>query len=342
MKRLLLLVLLALLPTSSGAAAAPGPSPDKVFSIYIATLRGCEEVCEAFRDELVRKGLKVEFTIRSADGRSDRVAQMVTEARRLRPDLIATWGTMVTLGFVGPYDRVDPARHITDIPVVYLYVADPVGSRIVPNDQSSHRPNVAGANIVVPYESQLKAMQAYLPVKRVGVLYGTDEKNSVVEMERLRLAAQAVGLDLIEEVLPVDQEGVPMIESVPDAIARLAQRDIQAIYHISSTFLRVNADAFCEAALQHRLPVFTYAEPVVRRSGALFSLLNSLKSDGQVVAYQAEQILRYGKAPNALPTLTLTRYSVIINMATAKRLELFPPMLMVKYAELVVPGEESR
>lgn len=311
---------------------------DKHFRILIATLRGCDEVCEAFQDYLERQGMDVEFIIRNAEGKADGIPGLVAEARQLRPDLIATWGTVMTLGFVGPHDAVDPKKHITDIPVVYLYVADPVGSKIVPSDKTSQRPNVAGANIVVPYESQLRALQVYMPsAKRVGVLFGTDEKNSVVEMERLRTAARTVGVDLIEETLDLGPDGKPLVDKIPDAIDRLIKRDIQAIYHISSTFLRLNSDVFCEAAIARNLPVFTYAEGPVRKSSALFSLLNSLKSDGQVVAYQAEQILRYGKPPHDLPTPTLTRYSVIINMRTAQRLNLYPPMLMVKYAELVLP-----
>ena len=32
----------------------------------------------------------------------------------------------MTLGVVGPYDAVDPARHLTDIPVVFTMVSTPV------------------------------------------------------------------------------------------------------------------------------------------------------------------------------------------------------------------------
>lgn len=338
-----ILAILALLflgapAVSAAEAATPAERMPRHLRVLLANLRTCDEVCQSFRDYLTRQGLDIEFIDRSADGDATRIPDMVREARELRPDLIATWGTVMTLGFVGPYDAVDPATHITDIPVVYLYVADPVGAKIARSETASGRPNVAGANIVVPYENQLRALRAYIPsAQRVGVVFGTDERNSVVEMVRLRAAAKTVGIDLIEETLDLGPDGKPQVERIPDALDRLVKRDVKAIYHISSTFLRLNAEAFCEAAIARNLAVFTYAEDPVRKSSALFSLLNSLRSDGQVVAYQAEQILRHGKAPADLPTPTLTRYTVIINMKTAQRLDLYPPMLMVKYAELVLP-----
>ena len=52
-----------------------------------------------------------------------------SEARALHVDLVVTWGTTVTLGMVSTYDKVNPSINLTDIPVLFMIVTDPVDER---------------------------------------------------------------------------------------------------------------------------------------------------------------------------------------------------------------------
>src|SRR5699024_10683018 len=100
------------LPISQPAAEA------RSHQIYIANYRGCEEVCEAFKSYLTERGLPVEFTERSIERDVSRIPDLVEEVRELRPDLLVTWGTAISLGMVGPYGTTDSERFITDVPTV--------------------------------------------------------------------------------------------------------------------------------------------------------------------------------------------------------------------------------
>ena len=71
--------------------------------------RGCEDACRGFQDYLRSRNLPVEFLMRDVKQDPSAFPSLVAEARALKVDLVVTWGTTVTLGMVGTYDKVDPA-----------------------------------------------------------------------------------------------------------------------------------------------------------------------------------------------------------------------------------------
>lgn len=338
MKRALFLIvaafLLALAPTAVAVAQNRVTAGD-VQRVYIATFRGCEEVCEAFKTYLVRRGLPVEFIERSVDRDLARVPDLVAEVREMRPDLLVTWGTGISLGMLGPYSAIDKSAFITDIPAVYLYVAEPIRSGLAENDTVSGRANVAGVNIQVPLDAQLRVMQSYGDVRRIGVVYGADEANSVASVDALREAAAEFGIEVVEEQLALGLDGRPMPEGIMPAMAAIAARQPDFLVTISSSFIIGNVEAYTEAAVAAGLPVFTSAEIPIRRGKAMLALFASLASIGQIAGYQAEQILANGADPATLPTPSLRRFTLLVNMPVALELELYPPMLVLQFAELL-------
>ena len=338
MKRALFLLVsafaLILAPPAPAQMREPAGTGD-VHRVYIATFRGCEEVCEAFKSYLVRRGLPVEFIVRSVDRDLGRVPELVAEVREMRPDLLVTWGTGISLGMLGPYSATDTSAYITDIPAVYLYVAEPTRSGIVENETVSARANVAGANIQVPLDAQLRVMQSYGDVRRIGVVYGANEANSVASAEALREAATEFGIEFVEELLALGADGRPSPESIAPAMAAMAAKQPDFLVTISSSFIISNVEAYTEAAVAEGLPIFTSAEIPIRRGKAILALFASLASIGQIAGYQAEQILVHGADPATLPTPSLRRFTLLVNMPVALELERYPPMLVLQFAELL-------
>lgn len=316
-------------------AGGPASAADRPFTVYIATWRGCEEVCEAFKTYLTSQGLAVEFVVRSADRRSEALPDMVKEAKALRPDLIATWGTGITLAFVGPWDAVDPAVHVTDTPVVFMYVTDPVGAKIVRSAQSSGRPNVAGSLYTIPAGTQLRAMESYRPLRRLAVIYSPNEVNSVGARDELRAAAAARGIPVVERALKLGADGLPLKDDIEAAVAEVAAAGPDFIAFGSNSFLMSNIRSFTAAANAAGVPVFSTGEKVLVEGNGLLGLIGSLRSIGQVSAYQAERILSGGARPEDLPTARLSRFTLMVNMPVARQLELYPPMTILHFAELL-------
>jgi putative ABC transport system substrate-binding protein len=352
--------------------------------VYVITNRGCEEVCRSFQHGLENQG-PVTFVLRDADGDTARVPALIEEAHRLHADLIATWGTGITLAVVGPYGGVGTSgtsgssdtsgtsgvagtpgasgssdtpnaagmpspssasgmsdtpsasrmpAYVSDIPVVYMYVGNPVESKIARDEQHSGRANVAGANTSVPMQEQINLLTSYRKFSKVGMLYNANEPAALAQAASARRAFQARGVQVVEAQLKLDRFGRPNAADIPGAVATLAQSKPDFLYHIGSTFTLQQIAAISDAAIANGIPMFSSSESAFRNGDVLLGLVSSLAAIGEVSAYQAGQILFHGQRPGELTTPTVTRHSVLINMHAARALQLYPPMKLLQFAEL--------
>lgn len=334
MRRLLasLLAFAFVLPGSASVAQDSGEPLD----VVMVTWRGCEEACHGFWDYLEAAGLEVSPTILDADQDRDRLAGFVTQVNQWGPDLLVTWGTSVTLGLIGALEH-DGAPLVEGIPTVFMIVADPVGAGIIEDATFSGREYVTGTHNRVPEAVQMRVLAEYLPYERIGIIYNTDELNAVLKADEIKRVGEELGFEVVERVLATDVEGAPLAIDITTAVADIAAQDVDLIYLSSSSFLRDNADVFTSAALAHGLPVATAYEAMVRESHGLIALGSAYYNVGQLAGYQAERILRDGLSPGDVEVVGLDRFSVIVNMETARRLERYPPMLLLRYAEVVEP-----
>lgn len=318
-----------------GALSLPwDAAADTHFNIYMITFRGETDVERGYRDYLAQRRIQVNITLRDAARDAKNVAPFIEEIRAQRPDLVYTWGTPVTLATVGPYDAVDPAKHITDIPVVFTMVAAPVKGKVVPSLESSGR-NVTGAFHVVPTDAQLRAMQSYREFSKLGVIYTPSEQNSVALVEELRQLATANEFTLIERRIKLDDAGKPVADGIEDLVRELKEEGATWFYLLPDTFLGTILDRVTPYARDIGLPTFGASELAVREGGALAGLICRYYSVGQLAAVKSEQILVGGTKPADIPIETLRRFSLIVNMEVARALHLYPPLAMLNYAEVI-------
>lgn len=320
----------------AGAAALPGrlSAASGPFTIYMLTFRGETEVERGYRDYLAQRRIEANIIVRDAERDARKVAGFLPEIREVRPDLVYTWGTPVTLATIGAYDAVDPKVHITDIPVVFTMVAAPVKGKVVPDLASSGR-NVTGSFHVVPTDAQLRAMQSYREFGKLGVIYTPNEQNSIALLEELRQLAQVQGFELIERPLKLNADGNPVADGVEDLMLDLKHAGADWFYLLPDTFLGTILDRVTPFSRKIGLPTFGASELAVREGGALAGLICRYYSVGQLAAVKSEQILVNKIAPASIPVETLRRFSLIVNMEAARALHLYPPLAMLNYAEVI-------
>jgi putative ABC transport system substrate-binding protein len=97
----------------------------------------------------------------------------------------------------------------------------------------------------------------------------------------------------------------------------------------------INRQVVADTALAVRLPTFSVTETIVRKNGALFGLISNAIALGRFTATKAGQILMGGQKPNDIPIETLQRFSVLINMPTARALDFYPPVVLLNFAEVI-------
>ena len=105
-------VLLLVLLAAAGLLPKPAQAdpPIKIHRILMMLWRGQEDAVQGFRDYFAAQRIPVEIMIRDCGGDLAKLPDMVNEAKTLRPDLVVTWGTSVTLAVLGPYDAAEPGR----------------------------------------------------------------------------------------------------------------------------------------------------------------------------------------------------------------------------------------
>jgi putative tryptophan/tyrosine transport system substrate-binding protein len=74
---------------------------------------------------------------------------------------------------------------------------------------------------------------------------------------------------------------------------------------------------------------------MVVESQALLAVAARYYNVGRLAGFQAEQILLHGADPATMPIRGLDRFSYLVNMETARRLGLYPPLDVLRYAEII-------
>lgn len=328
-----LAVTVAFAPASAADRSGRGTA-EKPFKVFLILFRGCEDACKGFKDYFATRKLPIDVVTRDVESDRSKIPQFVAEAKAGDYDLVTTWGTSTAVDALGTYDNVDPRKHITHLPVVFMIVSQPVEAKLVPSLASSGR-NITGTSYLLSEETQLKAASSYLPFQRLAVVYNPVERNSVVNVEQLRLLSKTLDFELIEQPVPLNAENQPIKEAIPDMVAAVAQRKPQFLYQGPDTFLNINRDALTTAAVAHGIPVFAAGEAPVIQSNALLGVVNRYYTIGQLTASKVEQVLIGKVDPKDIPIEAPRRYSFLVNMRVAKDLKLYPPMKILKFAEIV-------
>ena len=297
---------------------------------------GCEQICEGFKAGIAESGFPADVIIIDLEQDKSRLPAAVAKAREMSADLVLTYGTSGTLGVIGTLDDAGDPQYLHEIPVVFTIVADPFGTRIAESFERSGRPNVAGTFNRVPEAVNIEVIRQYDPTfSKLGLIYNTDERNSVIKAEELRKIAPTLGVELVALEITPGPDGKPDVAEIPLRLAELRERGVQWLYLGSSSFLNGNGELFTKAAVENGIAVVSPYEPLVREHQALLSIAARLEDVGRLAAEQALRILRDGATPGDLPIVRATDFAYVVNMDVAKKLNRFPPFAFLQVAEAV-------
>lgn len=306
-------------------------------TIYVVMWEGeCEHSCRGFLDTIEASGFDAEVLLRFADQDKSRFPGFVEESRQLGADLVATYGTSVTLGILGrKTDDGDP-RYVQGVPGVFWYVADPFGTGIAEGFDGTGRPHIAGTFNRVPEEVNIRTIRSIRPdFSHLGILYNGNERNSQIKVEEHRALSQEMGYEFTAVELDPGNPGAPDPGLIPVRMKELAAAGVDFIYLGSSSYLRLHADEFTGAAVENGIPILSPYEEVVRENQALVSIAARAWDVGRAGAEQALRILRDGAVPGDLPIERVTDFAYVVNMDVARRLNIFPPVAILQVAETI-------
>jgi ABC-type uncharacterized transport system substrate-binding protein len=270
---------------------------------------------QGLRDHGLAPGKDIVLDIRSADGKSERFAEVVDDLVRSKPDVIVTM-------LNGPTAVVKAATQT--IPIVMMVVTDPVGSGFV---QSLAKPggNVTGFTWDV----------GGLAAKRLELL-----KESVPNISRLLVLWEPpydfaqTRLHEVASILGIATLGLKFSGNLERDFADIVRWRAHAVYVTAAGMLyRLRADIF-RLALIHRLPTACGVSEFVE-AGCLMSYGPSAVATVQAAARHIDKILK-GAKPGDLPVEQPTTFELVINLKTAKALGLtIPPAVLARADEVI-------
>jgi putative ABC transport system substrate-binding protein len=235
------------------------------------------------------------------------------------PDLVLSRSTPATAALMN-----------ASLPIVFVLVADPIGSGFVQN-LGHPGGNLTGFST---FESSVGGKwlallkEAAPEVSRVAMLFNPETAPFAEGYLRsAQAAAQTLGATVISAPCSSDAD----IQSVFSARAREGGG---GIIGIADTFVADHRDLIIALAAQHRLPAI-YGNPIFARSGGLIVYSPNYADIYQRAAGYVDRILR-GEKPADLPVQAPTKFELVINLKTAKALGLaVPPMLLARADEVI-------
>lgn len=326
----LLLLLTAAMAEGWGADRSPAA---RQYTIFMVLWRGMTRAEEGFRAYLARRGVAVRYLVRDCRKDKRKIGRYIEEINAVRPDLVYTFGTTVTQQVAGTIDHGHP-RAVGDIPIVFGVVSDPVGARLAADLASSGR-NVTGVSHSVPLRNQIGTMKALRRFERLGVVYNPEEENVRLALGALKRLAIAEGFAVVAAPVALGSGKVAVRRSLRRAVEGLARVGSQWIYIPADSLVISHAKAVVDYATGQGIPTFSATEGPIRDAGAMAGVVSLYFNVGQFAAHKAAQILVEGVEAENIPIEYLKRFTLLVNMGTSRKLAIYPPVDILRFAAVV-------
>ena len=265
-------------------------------------------------------GRNVRIDYRESLGSADNTRKYAAELIALAPDVIFAVGT-ANVGLLLQATRT--------VPVVFVYVADPVGAGFV---DSLARPG-GNATGFVQFEyglsgKWLELLKEIAPhVTRAAVLRDPAITSGIGQWGAIQSVAPSLGL----EVNPINVREAVEIER---SVTEFARAPNGGLIVTASALVAVHRDLVIALAARHKLPA-VYFQRQFAVVGGLVSYGPSLLDQHRLAAGYVDRILR-GEKPADLPVQTPTKYELVINLKTANALGIaVPPAVLARADEVI-------
>jgi putative tryptophan/tyrosine transport system substrate-binding protein len=317
-------VLVVLLVFVSAAATQPAPRVARVGML-------CDPLCNvsynnAFVDELRKLGWVEGTTIvierKEPDYRLDLLPALAADLVRSKPNLIVTFTPQAARA----------AKNATsDIPIVMIFVADPVAMGLV-SSLAHPDGNLTGVATMVAggfIGKMLDILRQLLPqAKRLAVFINPSNEIHRLHFPReARPAAATLGFQL-------DLNEVREAGEMPGAIGAAKARGAEALFIFSDPIFAFPPNRVPDLAAQAGLPSISFMNSFAQ-GGGLISYGPDLLALARRGAHYADRILK-GVKPADLPIEQPTKFLLLINLKTAKSLGIEIPANLLARADEVI------
>jgi ABC-type uncharacterized transport system substrate-binding protein len=293
--------------------------PPRIGILMSGSPKARQTVLEAFRQCLrdlgYIEGNNFVIEYRFSEGRDERLPDLAAELVQLKVDVIVTSGIPPPLA----------AKNATKtIPIVMGVVGDAIGTGLV---DSLARPggNVTGFTLLGPELSgkRLEILKETVPkLSRVAVLLNPANAGTVLYRKEVEVAARTLGVELhlVEASRP---------NELASALSKTKMGQVQALVTLNDTMFFSQQIQIADLAAKSGLPAM-FPESEFVNAGGLMSYGPNLADLFRRAATYVDKILK-GAKPADLPVEQPTKFELVINLKTAKKIGVtIPPNVLVR------------
>lgn len=312
-KLILLMMTLMLLM----AGVVPSFAQEKV-DIAMILWRGMTEAEKGFQDQLKEsEQYDFHFTVFDADQNKSELARIIDDLDASQYRLIYSFGTTVTETL---------KNKVKDVPIVFNIVSRPVKAGIIDTWEHSGN-NVTGASNAVPMESAFSTLSNVMYIGRLGFLYNPKEANSKIQRDELEELQGKFGYVMVDAP-------IKSVQTIPNVIQNLVIEKVDAVLLPSDSLVKASADEIIPLLNKHEIPSIVTIPAMVRDNKAFLGLGPNYYDLGKLAAYKALSIIK-GQKPSEIPSNTLKRLHMTVNLTTAKDIGVNVPIQMLRISTVV-------
>ena len=263
-----------------------------------------EDMRDGFIQELLDKGYgedKVEIIYKNAQGDATNLNTICQEMVDSQVDLVATIATPASQAMVAME---------SDVPIVFISVSNPIGAGLLTTMEQPDK-NATGTSNAIPIEDIFALSEDLTPgMQTYGLLYCTNEVNSVTTIENAKNYLDEKGLQYVEQIVTNSSE----VQQAAQALVG----NVDAIFVPNDSVIQAAMPLVAEVARDAKIPVYG-SSAVMVNSGAFATVAITDTEIGMISADMAIAHFE-GKEMADIPALVVPANAIVVNEDTAEAL----------------------
>ncbi|MBN1925193.1 MAG: ABC transporter substrate-binding protein [Prolixibacteraceae bacterium] len=277
-----------------------------------------EGILEGMKQYGYTEGTDFKLDAKNAQGDISTLNLIVDGVLNDKPDLVFVTSTP-TLQVV--------AKKITDIPVVFTVIADPVVAG-AGTSFTSHLPNFTGISTMGAYKEMVHWLKEIMPdIKTIGTLFSPGEANAVKNVSELEKYAGEAGIEVV--TVPVNSSS-----EVVDATLALASKKPEIICQVIDNLTSAAFSGIAKIAAEQKIPIFGFEDDQINK-GAVFVVSRNYTQAGIDAVRLADKIFK-GADPDTIPFEFVSKTDIKLNLDAAEKYGIQIPTSILNNKDIIL------
>lgn len=299
--------------TTGAATAAEEGTVYQIGVTQIVSHPSLDALVQGTQDAIAEAGLEAEYDVQNAQGDVSTAASIAGNFADDDLDLIVAVTTPSAQAV---------AQAVTDVPIIFTGVTDPVAAGLVDSWESPGG-NITGVSDKNPIQQQVELIKQIVPdAQSIGIVYSSAEENSLVQVGWVEEEAAKLGLTV----------ETATIANSSDLLQAAQSLDVDAYWVPTDNTVVSAIETLIQVAEEKQVPVITSDGDSIAR-GAVATYAFNYYDMGLQSGRMAVRVLTGEATPAEIPVETSEDLILYLNLDAAERMGVTIPQDLLDQAD---------